>query len=121
MPTANGHTTAIRASQVIGTNVIDTSGQPIGKVEDVVLDKTRSRIMFAVVSIGGAVTTSSSFHAVPWSLLDYSEDQAGYVIRCTKDQLVTGPAVSMLSELTKDDGTKHRNEVDSHYNIDKDD
>ena len=37
MPTATGHTTAIRASKVKGTSVYSTSGDKIGHVEDVIL------------------------------------------------------------------------------------
>src|SRR5689334_2536335 len=37
MATATGHTSAIRAKRVIGTNVKDTSGRKIGEIEDVVL------------------------------------------------------------------------------------
>jgi sporulation protein YlmC with PRC-barrel domain len=49
MPTATGHTTAIRAKKVIGTAVKDTSGDKIGTVEDLVLDKQTNTILFAVV------------------------------------------------------------------------
>src|SRR5262245_43951155 len=45
MPTASGHTTAIRAKKVIGTSVKDTSGKKIGEIEDVVLDKQSNNIM----------------------------------------------------------------------------
>ena len=48
MTTASGHTSAIRAKKVIGTNVKNTSGQKIGQIEDVVLDKQSNTIMFAV-------------------------------------------------------------------------
>ena len=35
MPTATGHTSAIRATKVIGTPVYNTAGDKIGKVEEV--------------------------------------------------------------------------------------
>ena len=53
MTTATGHTQAICAKQVIGTNVNDHAGKKIGQVEDVVLDKKSNNIMFAIVSFGG--------------------------------------------------------------------
>ena len=53
MPTASGHTSAIRATKVCGTPVHDSSGRKIGEVEDVVLDKLSNNILFAVVSFGG--------------------------------------------------------------------
>ncbi|MAP93681.1 MAG: photosystem reaction center subunit H, partial [Ponticaulis sp.] len=49
MPTPEGHTTAIRGSRVIGTPVFSTTGDKIGEVEDVMLDKMSNQIMFAVV------------------------------------------------------------------------
>ena len=54
MPTATGHTTAIRASKVKGTTVYNTAGDKIGHVEDVILDKESDRIMFAAVGFGEA-------------------------------------------------------------------
>ncbi|MBV9622020.1 MAG: PRC-barrel domain-containing protein, partial [Gammaproteobacteria bacterium] len=53
MTTATGHTAAIRAKKVIGTNVNDSAGRKIGVVEDVILDKQSNNIMFAVVGFGG--------------------------------------------------------------------
>jgi len=49
MTTTSGHTSAILASRVKGTAVYDGSGDKIGTVEDVVLDKTSNRIMFAAL------------------------------------------------------------------------
>ena len=40
MPTATGHTTAIRGAKAIGTEVYDLSGMKIGEVKDIVLEKT---------------------------------------------------------------------------------
>lgn len=117
MSTPTGHTTAIRASEVIGTSVRAKSGENIGTVQDVVLDKTSSRIMFAVVSIGGVTTTSGSYHPVPWSVLDYDPEKSAYVLAFSKDEVARGPAVSMLSELTKHDGADHRQAADRHYKV----
>ena len=119
MPTASGHTTAIRASEVIGADVYAPSGDKIGKVEDIILDKTSNRTMFAVVSCGGAVTTSDNFYPLPWSLLEYNEEARGYVVPYTQEQLAKGPTNSM-SVLTKNDGAAPRNAAHSHYKIAKD-
>ena len=55
MPTATGNTSAIRASEVIGADLYNSTGEKIGKIEDIILEKTSNRTMFAVVSVGGAV------------------------------------------------------------------
>jgi len=50
MGTSAASSDAIRAKQVIGTSVRDLSGEKIGKVEDIVLDKLSNNIVFAIVA-----------------------------------------------------------------------
>ena len=119
MSKATGHTSAIRASEAIGADLYNSTGEKIGKIEDIILEKTSNRTMFAVVSVGGAVTTSDNYYALPWSVLDYADESGGYVVSCTKDQIVKGPAVSMIA-LTRKDGEAPRNAAYSHYQVAKD-
>ncbi|WP_114391181.1 PRC-barrel domain-containing protein [Notoacmeibacter marinus] len=114
MPTATGHTTAIRASRVIGTTVYNTAGDKIGEVEDVILDKTSDAIKFAVVGFGGFLGVGEKYHAVPWSSLNYEDSQGGYVVPYTKDQLEAAPQDS-IHDLTKDDGTHAQTSAVSYY------
>ena len=44
MTTSSGHTTAILASKVKGTAVYNGSGEKIGTVEDIVLDKQSNQV-----------------------------------------------------------------------------
>lgn len=114
MPTGSGHTSAIRASKVIGTNVFNTSGEKIGKVEDVVLDKQSNNILFAVVGFGGLLGMNEKFHPLPWSTLDYEKQRDGYVVNATKEQLQAAPS-DAIDQLTKDDGGTMRNAIYDHY------
>ncbi len=106
MPTPTGHTSAIRASKVIGTNVYNNAGDKIGKVEDVVLDKQSNNIMFAVVGFGGFLGMNEKFHPLPWSTLDYQKGKDGYVVNLTKEQLEAAPAQG-IDELTRADVVRH--------------
>lgn len=114
MPTASGHTSAIRASTVIGTSVHDSSGRKIGEIEDVMLDKLSSNIMFAVVSFGGFLGIAEKFHPIPWSSLNYDKSKDSYVVNFTKEQLEAAPAGS-IEELTRDDGQDYRNRAYDYY------
>jgi sporulation protein YlmC with PRC-barrel domain len=114
MSTATGHTSAIRAKKVIGTNVKDTSGQKIGEIEDVVLDKKSNSILFAVVGFGGFLGVAEKFHPIPWSSLDYDERESSYVVSYTKDQLKAAPAGS-IEELTRNDGMQFRDRAYDYY------
>lgn len=114
MPTASGHTSAIRASKVIGTSVYNNSGEKIGKIEDVVLDKTSNNIMFAVCGFGGFLGMNEKYHPLPWSSLDYDKQHDGYVVGMTKAQLEAAPADG-IDELTRMDGDGLRNKVYDYY------
>jgi sporulation protein YlmC with PRC-barrel domain len=115
MPTASGHTAAIRAKTVIGTNVNDPNGNKIGTIEDIVLDKQSNAIMFAVVGFGGFLGMAEKYHPIPWSSLDYSPEDNGYVVSFTKEQLQAAPAGS-IEELTRDDGFTVRDRTYQYYN-----
>jgi sporulation protein YlmC with PRC-barrel domain len=114
MPTASGHTTAIRAGKVIGTNVKNVSGEKVGEVEDVVLDKQSNNIMFAIVGFGGFLGVGEKYHPIPWSALKYDEQEGSYVVNLTKDQLKSAPADSMEA-LTSNDGLGYRDQAYAYY------
>src|SRR3954469_19223639 len=115
MGTASGHTSAIRAKKVIGTNVKDPSGTKIGAIEDIVLDKQSNAIMFAVVGFGGFLGMAEKYHPIPWSALDYQEGENGNVVTYTKAQLEAAPAGS-IDDLTRDDGFSVRDQTYQYYN-----
>src|SRR5262245_22927273 len=114
MPTVSGHTSAIRAANVIGTNVHDASGEKIGEVEDIMLDKLSNNILFAVVSFGGFLGMAEKYHPIPWSSLRYDKPKGNYVVDFTKEQLEAAP-VGDLDELTRDDGQDFRARVHDYY------
>ena len=121
MTTSSGHTTAILASKVKGTNVYNDAGEKIGQVEDIILDKKSNRILFAALGFGGFVGIGEKYYPVPWSMLKYSDDKGGYVVPLTKDRLEKAPAYD-LKDLTKHDGSLGdiREKSYSYYNVDHD-
>lgn len=118
MPTPSGHTTAIPASRVIGTDVYNTSGDQIGTIEDVMLDKLSPDIKFAVVSFGGFLGMGEKYHTLPWAVLDYDDNQNGYVVPFTKEHLERAPAHD-VNELTKDDGRAVREAAYDYYEVER--
>jgi hypothetical protein len=116
MPTATGHSIAIRAARVIGTPVKDLEGNTIGKIEDIILEKTDSKIMFAVVGFGGLLGVGEKFHPLPWDVLDFDPSKDAFVVPFTKEQLEQAPS-NTINELTKDDGQWARNSAYEYYKV----
>ncbi|HET7085362.1 MAG TPA: PRC-barrel domain-containing protein [Rhizomicrobium sp.] len=122
MTTSSGHTSAILASKVKGTAVYSDSGDKIGTVEDIVLDKQSNQILFAALGFGGMLGLGEKYYPVPWSLLDYDENKGGYVVPLNKNLLQNAPACENLSDLTKHDGSLGtiRERAYSYYNVSRD-
>lgn len=118
MPTSSGHTSAIRVSRVLGTNVQDPAGEKIGEVEDVILDKQSNEVMFAVLSFGGFLGIAEKYHPIPWASLKYDENRKAYVVDYTKDQLQAAPAGS-VDELTQNDGLNFRDRTYAYYKAER--
>ena len=86
---------AIRAKTVIGTSVRDASGEKIGTIEDIVLDKLSNNIVFAIVGFGGFLGMGEKYHPIPWSALKYDEREGGYVVPFSREMLEAAPADSI--------------------------
>lgn len=80
-----------RASKLIGADVIDTQGKKIGDVKDVVLDKSRGQVAYAVVSFGGALGLGSKYFAIPWKSLQPNPDNDKLVLNVDREKLKNAP------------------------------
>jgi sporulation protein YlmC with PRC-barrel domain len=116
MTTPSGHTQAIQASRVIGTDVYNQAGDHIGSIEDVMLDKLSNNIMFAVIGFGGFLGIGEKYHAVPWASLDYDQSRGGYVVAFTREQLEAAPVYD-IADLTGGDGSKVRDASYDYYRV----
>jgi sporulation protein YlmC with PRC-barrel domain len=86
---------AIRAKAVLGTSIRDTTGEKIGKIEDIVLDKLSNNIVFAIVGFGGFLGMGEKYHPIPWSALKYDEREGSYVVPFSREMLEAAPADSI--------------------------
>lgn len=105
---------AIRAKKVIGTSVKDPTGNTIGSIEDIVLDKLSNNIVFAIVGFGGFLGMGEKYHPIPWSTLKYDEREGGYVVSYTKEQLKAAPADS-IDALVANNATAYRERTYDYY------
>jgi PRC-barrel domain len=88
----------ISASKVNGTSVYNTSGDSIGKIYDVMLDKVSGKVAYAIMSFGGFLGIGDSYHPLPWALLKYDTNARGYVVNLTKQKLEGAPNYAAGSE-----------------------
>ena len=116
MTTATGHTEAIPASRVIGTNVYNTAGEHIGDIEDVMLEKTSNEIMFAVIGFGGFLGLGNDHYPLPWQSLKYDTELGGYVTAITAKDLEGAPKYGEKTEWNWGDDAAVRG-INAHYGV----
>lgn len=92
IPGTKGSADSWRASQVMGHNVENTSGETIGEVKDLVLDMKSGEILAVVISSGGFLGIADTLSAVPVKALRYDRSAKAFKTRLTKEQLGKAPS-----------------------------
>ena len=87
-----------RASQTIGMPVDNTTGDHLGKIEDLVFDPNTGKLRYAVLSFGGFLGLGDKYFAIPFNHLR-AETKTGatgsesyhLVLDVSKDRLKEAP------------------------------
>ncbi|HJQ58511.1 MAG TPA: PRC-barrel domain-containing protein [Vineibacter sp.] len=81
----------IAADKVEGTNVYNRTGDKLGTVDHVMIDKSSGKVCYAIMSFGGFLGMGESYHPLPWQKLTYDQDKGGFVVDLDKRQLEGAP------------------------------
>lgn len=81
----------VKASSIIGTDVVNPKGDNLGDVKEVVIDPRTGKIAYAVVSFGGFLTMGEKLFAIPFSALEYNHAENEYVLDVSKEKLEAAP------------------------------
>src|SRR6059058_3802385 len=87
-------TTYVQTSKIVGMKVKDSSGQEIGTVKDVVLDRNSGCMAYTVLTTGGTstrVTGGGKTVAVPWSVYTTTSDPSVMTVRVERDRIYNAP------------------------------
>lgn len=81
----------VKASSMIGTDVVNPKGDNLGDVKEVVIDPRTGRVAYAVVSFGGFLGMGKKLFAIPFSSFVYNVDKNEYVLDVSKERLEAAP------------------------------
>jgi sporulation protein YlmC with PRC-barrel domain len=88
----------IAGAKVSGTSVYNKSGENIGAIHDVMIDKISGKVVYAVMSFGGFLGIGENYYPIPWSLLKYDVAQGGYLVDLSKSKLEGAPSYPIGTE-----------------------
>ena len=103
----------ISSDKVEGTNVYSTSGDKLGSIDNLMIDKLSGRVRYAVLEFGGFLGIGSDRYPLPWNMLKYDTAREGYVVPLDKGRLEQAPryADSDAPAFT----TEYGRRVDNYY------
>lgn len=81
----------VKASAMIGTDVVNPKGDNLGDVKEVVIDPRSGRVAYAVVSFGGFLGMGEKLFAVPWKALTLDTENKRFILNVEKDRLKQAP------------------------------
>jgi len=105
----------IASDKVEGTAVYRPSGEQIGEIDRVMIDKRSGKVSFAVMSFGGFLGIGEDYYPLPWSALTYNERLGGYEVNVTEQQLKGAPHYSDDASWNWADQAR-TNQLASYYN-----
>lgn len=108
--------TLISGEKVSGTSVYNTTGESLGEIHDVMIDKVSGRVAYAVMSFGGFLGIGESYHPLPWTALTYDTGKGGYVVNVSRKQLENAPTYTSNAEPTWN--RSYEQGIHDHYDID---
>lgn len=79
------------ASTLEGDKVVNSQGENLGEITDIMLDVPNGRIAYAVLSFGGFLGLGDKLFAVPWNALTLDADNKCFVLNVDKEVLKTAP------------------------------
>ena len=81
----------ITSDRVEGTTVYNATGDKLGSIDEIVIDKRSGQVRYAALEFGGFLGMGTNRYPVPWSLLEYNTSRGGYVVPITKETLDGAP------------------------------
>jgi PRC-barrel domain len=114
--TAGETNTLISADKVEGTAVYDATGERLGTIDSIMINKRSGKVAYAVMSFGGFLGIGERYHPLPWDTLTYDTDKGGYNIRQSPDELRSAPNYSR-DELDRLDYGQSGNAIRSYYGV----
>lgn len=81
---------AARAS-IIGSKIVNSSGEELGKIEDVVIDTRTNQVAYAILSFGGFLGLGEKHFAIPWETIRFDAVELKAKLDIDKDRLKNAP------------------------------
>lgn len=81
----------VKASDVINVKVMNSAEEDLGKIEELIIDKTTGNVCYAVLSFGGFLGMGNKLFALPWNAIKYDNFNDKFILNISKEKLENAP------------------------------
>ncbi len=107
---------AFMVDKVIGSKVINMKGEPLGKIENLVVDIDTGTILYAVLDSGGFLGIGDKLFPVPWASLAALPSEGTFFLNQSKEQMEKAPAFDK-DKLPNMADVKWGEDIFKHYGV----
>ena len=79
------------ATTMIGSKVLNPSGEQLGTLKELVIDLEDGRIAYAVLAFGGFMGLGDKLFAIPWEALVLNGKERTFILDVDKEVLTEAP------------------------------
>lgn len=83
-------TQVLSAGTLKGTKVVNTKGEDIGSIEELMIDLDSGFLAYAVLSFGGIMGIGDKLFAIPWAAMTIDTKDKKFVLDVDKERLEKG-------------------------------
>lgn len=87
----NDYPRVLSASTIIGDKVLNTAGEHLGNIKELMIDLDGGLIAYAVLSFGGFLGMGDKLFAIPWEALTVDTDNHTLILDVDKEVLKNAP------------------------------
>ena len=106
----------ISSDKVEGTSVYNNTGEKLGSIDDLMIDKRTGQVRYAVMKFGGFLGIDTDRYPIPWNMLKYDTEKDGYVVPLDKSKLEKAPKYQHQDVPAYD--TTYSKWVNGYYGVD---
>ena len=81
----------LSASTLMSDRVINSKGEDLGKLEELMLDIDSGCVGYAVLSFGGILGIGDKLFAIPWDAMRLDTDRKAFILDIDRERLEKAP------------------------------
>jgi len=103
------------ASTLIGDKVVNSRGEDLGKLEEIMIDMNTGRVRYGVLSFGGILGFGDKLFGIPFDQLELDTENKRIVCDIERDKLERAPGFDKHDWPTR--SREFSQEIDSYYGV----